>query len=1154
MAVKKQGIKESEANEIGKKKVFIKKVILENFLSFERDEVEFGDLKFIIIIGPNWSGKTSIFQAIKFALGSNERGDRYPKWSSFIRNGQKHAMVELHIQHGKELIKIRRTVIKGQSPYFSIGVNDNNFKRSHATEIQKIVADLNYNPDNHFAFVSQGKIGAIKDLKPKELSLFLEEGIGLRGLREEILQQKNNVLNLNNDLKSLISKKNVLNISLELLRPKIERLEQKKKLLEVKKGYNDELLWANRKKLKEEIKYLERDFSRFKVIIDEIKHKKKKIEDKIKKIKTKISKTDIIINYFNEKLGEYNNKRKDLIKRIKSWQQKKIDVKLELDKLTEKIEEEEKILVNFSSQKKILDNELKMIKKEKSTIQQKFDNLLREQSVLAKKIELNEKFLKEYNKLISEKTEKSKRIREIELDIDDINDIINQLFQSLKDIDHKLDKNKWFLENPTQDLQKQLDTELRKADSELRSIQSDIEKLKLEKSKKLRKLKPLQTSLRERRVILPSNINILKEEIKKRDLKVIGPIIEYLKYEDTLSYALESVLGEKLLYSFIAADWDTLELLNRLKNKYKAYCNIYVPKNIIVSDLPKISSPGVVGYLAELIKVVNDNLDVKKVIYSIIKNCLVVKDYRSGKEMHRKYNFKGKCVTLKGEQIISYKYVYETPFLKHLKGLLSAGTQKEQSTLLESEIESDNDRILELEAKSSRLDKIQNEIFRKKQAFHDLLYSFNDRERLTSKKNHLYEQRNNLEKLKANLISEIEELDILINDLKSQKDPEFFKWSERMKEIPVELNDINSDKKKWDQKLNENQVIMKEILDKIDIQDKTVSLLKHEHKTKLNYLKTSDIDTFKIYRKLEFVENRLSKFKEKILKWNEEKNNIEDEKNRLDQENTLINLDLEQENVKLNSSKHLLETKKGDLERINSQIKPLVKNKEIKIRSIEEINKDILKIDKELLRYLDVDDSILIERDQIMEGLKEIARNQKDLNKDIDAAMKTENKLEVKYYEKFQGILETLKSKINNKFKSSQIKVYCSLELIGDFEELGVDIKAATSKDQLKSCTALSGGQVSMVSISLMLSLQEIKPSPLCMFDEAGMFLDDKNSEVAYQMIKTTLEENPIQMLFFLPKTSNALYLLADKLIGVARVGKNEVSTIFKPKILKKDK
>jgi len=41
---------------------FIRKVILENFLSFQRDEVDFstknkkGIPRFVLIIGPNWSG------------------------------------------------------------------------------------------------------------------------------------------------------------------------------------------------------------------------------------------------------------------------------------------------------------------------------------------------------------------------------------------------------------------------------------------------------------------------------------------------------------------------------------------------------------------------------------------------------------------------------------------------------------------------------------------------------------------------------------------------------------------------------------------------------------------------------------------------------------------------------------------------------------------------------------------------------------------------------------------------------------------------------------------------------------------------------------------------------------------------------------------
>jgi len=197
---------------------------LENFLSFQRDEVNFsteknkGIPRFVLIIGPNWSGKTSIFQAIRFALGSNERDERYTKWSDFIRNNQAHAMVELHIQYRTEIIKIRRTVIKGKSPFFELQFDtDKEFKKAHVTEVQKLVSKLDINPDNQFAFVSQGKIDSIKNLKPIELCSFLEEGIGLKGLRDEILQQKKGVLTLNAEFQSLISRKNALNINLDLL-------------------------------------------------------------------------------------------------------------------------------------------------------------------------------------------------------------------------------------------------------------------------------------------------------------------------------------------------------------------------------------------------------------------------------------------------------------------------------------------------------------------------------------------------------------------------------------------------------------------------------------------------------------------------------------------------------------------------------------------------------------------------------------------------------------------------------------------------------------------------------------------------------------------------------------------------------------------------
>ncbi|MBY8979871.1 MAG: AAA family ATPase [Candidatus Lokiarchaeota archaeon] len=1139
---------------------YIRKVILENFLSFQRDEVNFsteknkGIPRFVLIIGPNWSGKTSIFQAIKFALGSNERDERYKKWSDFIRNNQAHAMVELHIQYHTEIIKIRRTVVKGKSPFFELQLDkDKEFKKAHVTEVQKLVSKLDINPDNQFAFVSQGKIDAIKNLKPIELCSFLEEGIGLKGLRDEILQQKKGVLALNAEFQSLISRKNALNINLDLLTPQLKRLTEKKKLLDIKKKYTDELLWANKGELQKEIEELEVSLSEIEKQIDIIRKDVDKYQDIVNEKDRTILDIDNKISSYSEKLGELGYKKQEFINEISAWQKEKINAKSELDKLVEEIAEKKKTLKNIRNQKKNVDEKIDVIKAKIGFLKNEIDGIIKEQSDLTRKIKENEVFLEKYNKLTQQREAILRTIQENENNVEDIKKDINDIFQSLKDIDHKLSKNKWFLENPSENLLKQLDINLKKVTAELLKFETEIERIEYDKSKKIREFKRIQTALRERKIVLSPNINILKEEINKRELsdRVKGPIIEYLKYDDKLSYAIESVFGERLLNSFITSDWDTLNLMERLKKKYNAYCNIYIPKKSNITAFPKIAANGVIGYLVELIEIVNEDFDVQKVIYSIIKNCIVIDDYRSAKEIYRTSGFKGKCVTLQGKQIISYKYVYESPHVKRLKGLLSAGTQKEQSNFLEKEIKSVNNKILELKGELTKLDKNQNEILRKKESFTDLLFNFKQKERLTTKKNAQYNLIYAIEQRNKEIDDNLSELSRKLNDLESQKDPEFFGWNKRMKEIPNELNNYNNELKKWEEKLNENLESLKEINEEINFYNSDLKSYEDNYNSKKDVFEKSDKKAFRIYRALENLEEELLNVNNIISELKEKKKITLIEKKEIDKSYIQLNLRLEQEIFKQASISRELMIKKDDLKRVISEIGLLIEEEVITLRPIQDINQDILNIDKDLLKYFDIDDSILVEKEQIIKGLKEITKNQRVIEIDIKSAIKTENKLEDTYFDKFRIVLKKLNSRINDKFKSTDIKAYCTLELIGDFEDLGIDIKAAISKDLLKSCKALSGGQVSMISIGLILSLLEIKSSPIVMLDEAGMFLDDRNSEASYMMIKSTLENNSIQMLLFLPKSSNALYLLADKLIGVARVGKKEVSTIFNPKIVK---
>ncbi|KKK82931.1 hypothetical protein LCGC14_2798450, partial [marine sediment metagenome] len=82
------------------------------------------------------------------------------------------------------------------------------------------------------------------------------------------------------------------------------------------------------------------------------------------------------------------------------------------------------------------------------------------------------------------------------------------------------------IEKQIKDYLKNIDLDLNKLSLILYDKGSAIKNLEIEKAKKLQRMKILRSSLRERHVILPPNINILKEEIIKRGLKVKGPFID----------------------------------------------------------------------------------------------------------------------------------------------------------------------------------------------------------------------------------------------------------------------------------------------------------------------------------------------------------------------------------------------------------------------------------------------------------------------------------------------------------------------------------------------------------------------------------------------------------------------------------------------------
>ncbi|MHA1112609.1 MAG: hypothetical protein ACTSRE_16060, partial [Promethearchaeota archaeon] len=171
------------------------------------------------------------------------------------------------------------------------------------------------------------------------------------------------------------------------------------------------------------------------------------------------------------------------------------------------------------------------------------------------------------------------------------------------------------------------------------------------------------------------------------------------------------------------------------------------------------------------------------------------------------------------------------------------------------------------------------------------------------------------------------------------------------------------------------------------------------------------------------------------------------------------------------------------------------------------------------------------------------AEKKSELYKEVNEAKKSVDTLQDQYFSMFEGHLQTIQSNINQRFQKIGINRKGLLSFIGEFENLGVEINVQF-EDTSRKISSLSGGEQTLFAISLMLTLQNLNPSPLCIFDEAQMFLDKSNAENVSKLIKDVTESG-VQFIMITPNAANSLLELADCVLGVAKNGSEEVSTVI---------
>uniref|UniRef100_A0A4W4F0W7 Structural maintenance of chromosomes protein n=1 Tax=Electrophorus electricus TaxID=8005 RepID=A0A4W4F0W7_ELEEL len=172
--------------------MYIKSIILEGFKSYaERTEINGFDPLFNAITGLNGSGKSNILDSICFLLGiSNLSQVRASNLQDLVyKNGlagitkatvsitfdnSNKKQSPLGFETHDEITVTRQVVIGGRNKYLINGVNANNMR------VQDLFCSVGLNVNNPHFLIMQGRITKVLNMKPPEILAMIEEAAGTR--------------------------------------------------------------------------------------------------------------------------------------------------------------------------------------------------------------------------------------------------------------------------------------------------------------------------------------------------------------------------------------------------------------------------------------------------------------------------------------------------------------------------------------------------------------------------------------------------------------------------------------------------------------------------------------------------------------------------------------------------------------------------------------------------------------------------------------------------------------------------------------------------------------------------------------------------------------------------------------------------------------
>ena len=1130
--------------------MFLKSFNLHGFKSFkDKTKLEFKE-GITTIVGPNGSGKSNIADAFRWVLGEQKiKTLRGTKGEDVIFGGTKvHkplgvASVHLNINNDQnylnlpyEEVSIARKIYRsGESDYMINGSS------CRLKDIHELFNDTGLGKDS-FSIIGHGEIEKILNAKAEERRGIIEELAGIvkyRNRKEESIRKIESaeinlrrVLDIIEELQGsyvhledsakkaeyyLQIKNEADDLELNLIINDIyesdESLKALKKELDEIKDKNS----ASNNKLKEkEVKYEENNLLLLNLEND-LKISREKIlelKDRLNEIKTSsITKENSIENneekvinlqgeleeiknkkvnletLYEEKLEQKNKwtlmkaKKKDLIKELEGKAFETSKLKKDLSEAGEDIHY---TLIDIFQEIAVLHNELKSVDIEAESLKNKAKNNIKEkESVLTYKEDLSLK-LKEKNSL---KEEINSVFLKVQAEIG-----------SLKAEKEKLEKEK----NDIAEKQKDIRAEYQNKYSHYKAL-SEIQK-------------EYQGYYAGVKAVLQQRDNNLLTGV----IGVVGELIRVdKKYEKSIEIALGASLQDIIVNNTKAAK----EAIEFLKKNEKGR-GTFLPLDVVKARILKkeygylLAEKGVYGTASSLISI---KKEYRRATDNLLGNILVVENLDIGEAIAKKTNQGLKLVTLEGE-VFNPGGSLTGGNIGKINSVLARNRNIEELKAsigeLKTRIDKDEEHIDKINYQLYPLEGKIDARYIKEKEYSDQLIGINqDIELRKQELANLEEKLSYMDDSVGNIKEEIEgifkEKEILTVKLKEKEEEksslEISKSGkeEEVKKIDLEIEKINDEitaKKIALTSLTEKEEAFNENLKAYYLEQEDNQVLITRKEALIEETRTVNLqlkEELKLLKaKYEEAEKKYQDISDLALTRDSKKDEL-----------ITINLELEKAIKELSKAikiqeenEHSLEISwaKLDTEKNNKVVLlqdkfELLPYEALALRKDIEDRKGAQKKLKELQASINglgaVNIGAIEEFTRVKERLEFLVKQEGDLRdsitsleeiiKDIDKIMKE------RFSKSFGELNEAFQETYSSLFNGGE--AYLELTDKDNILTSGIEIYSKPPGKTPKSMSMLSGGERALTALAILFSLLKIKPSPLCIIDEADASLDESN-------------------------------------------------------------